>query len=164
MNMALIISVNAVIGLFAALLYYPESPLYIFSSVRLEELWLWSKYAAALSALLLVFALLSVDRNMRGRNVARIFSTFATTLQGMLNLLPAVLYAVFLQASFQAQLSIRGATITISAWELLLHLAIVILSWSTAAWLAFARKNRELEEAVAITAPDPARIADAQAR
>lgn len=161
-NMALIILINAILGLFAALLYYPESPLYIFSSVRLEELWLWSKYAAALSALLFVFALLSVDRNIRGRNVARIFSTFATTFQGMLNLLPAVLYAVLLQASLQAQLSVRGTTITISAWELLLHVAIVILSWSTASWLVFARKNRELEEVVAIT--DPTRIADAQAQ
>lgn len=162
--MALIILINAVLGLFAALLYHPESPLYIFSSARLEELWLWSKYAAALSALLFVFALLSVDRNIRGRNVARIFSTFATTLQGMLNLLPAVLYAVFLQASLQAQLPVRGTTITISARELLLHVTVVIISWSTAAWLAFARKNRELEEAVAITAPDPTRIADAQVR
>lgn len=161
--MGLIILINAVIGLFATLLYYPESPLYIFSSIKLEELWLWSKYEVSLSALLFVFALLAVDRNVRGRNVARIFSILATTLQGMLNLLPAVLYAVFLQTSLQSQLTIRGTTITISVWELILHVAVVIVSWSSAAWLAFARKNRELEEAI-VAPPDPTHLADIQAQ
>jgi len=146
--MPFIILANALLGLFVSLLYYPDSPLYIFPGAKLEEVWLWSKYSAFISALLFIFALLSVDTNIKGREIARSLSVFTSTLQGIMNLPPAALYLLFLHGSLFAKLTVRGNVFTLSSKVLFLHLAIIMISWTAAAWLAFGKKSRDLSERV----------------
>ena len=142
--MGLLILANAFLGLAIALLYYPESPLYLFAGIKLEELWLWSKYQAFIASLLFIFALLSVDTNIKGKELARSLSAFTATLQGLLNIFPAAMYLYFLHGATSAQLTLRGSTIGISSRELAFHLLIMLISWSTATWLVFSAKNKDL--------------------
>ncbi|MBE0446965.1 MAG: hypothetical protein IBX64_02475 [Actinobacteria bacterium] len=144
--MSFIILVNAFFGLTISLLYYPDSPLYIFPTARLEEFWLWSKYAAFFSALLFIFALLSADKNERGRELSRSLSAFTTTIQGLINLPPVILYITSLHGALSAQVMVRGNIFTISSRELFLHLALVIVSWMTATWLTLGKQGRGLSE------------------
>lgn len=146
--MSFILLVNAFFGLTISLLYYPDSPLCIFPNARLEEFWLWSKYAAFVSALLFIFALLSADKNERGRELARSLSVFTTTLQGLINLPPIILYAISLHGALSAQVTVRGNTFTVSSRELFLHLSLVIVSWITATWLTHKKQGVELPKIV----------------
>lgn len=144
--MIFVILINAIFGLTVGLLYYPDAPVYLFDDMKFEELWLWSKYAILVSGLLFVFSLLSLDSDNRGRELARSLSAFAATLQGILNLPPIIVYIIFLHGSSSAQIRVDGNVLTISAWVFFLHLALTIVTWSSAAWLALGKKNREFAE------------------
>lgn len=144
--MVFVILINAVFGIAVGLLYYPDSPVYLFDNMKFEELWLWSKYAVLVSGLLFVFSLLSLDSDTRGRELARSLSAFSATLQGILNLPPAIIYIMFLHGSLSAQIKIGENVLTISAGVLCLHLALTIISWASAAWLALGKKNRQFAE------------------
>jgi len=139
--MPLIILINAITGLMVALLYYPGSPINLFHGARIDEVWLWSKYAALAAGILFILSLLALDPNAKGRNLARKLSAFIILLQGILNLPPAAVYAIFLHGSSSAHLTIKKSTITISSAGLFLHLGVILICWSTAAWLAF-KKNK----------------------
>ncbi|HEY3375570.1 MAG TPA: hypothetical protein VGK02_11020 [Candidatus Aquicultor sp.] len=123
-----------------ALLYHPNSPLNLFPYAHVEELWLWSKYAIFLSSTLLVFTLLAVDSDPRGRDVARSLSAFIAFLQGMINLPPVVLYFIFLHGAQAAEISTRGGHIIISYTELFLHMMLVIVSLASSAWLCLVKR------------------------
>ncbi|NCO66367.1 MAG: hypothetical protein COW32_09710 [Candidatus Aquicultor secundus] len=152
--MPFIILVNALSGLIVALLYYPRSPWYLFGAVRLDELWLWSKYALFSSSLLFVFAVLALDKDAKGRGLARSLSAFIATLQGLLNLLPAVLYLIFLHGAATSRIAVHGYTLTITSRQLFLHLLLVTISWATALWLVLKGRERNITE--------PAQVLEAQ--
>ncbi|MCL6471434.1 MAG: hypothetical protein K6T91_01270 [Firmicutes bacterium] len=144
--MPFLILLSAIIGTVVSLLYYPSSPIYIFHNVILEEVWLWSKYSAFLAALLFIFTLLAFDNDIKGRDVARSLSAFVMVLQGILNLPPAISYAIFLRGSMYTELTARGGTIFISYKWLLLHIAVIVVSWATAVYLALRKKKQEFDE------------------
>lgn len=132
----LLIFVNGLFGLIVAALYYPSSPVYLFQSAHPEEIWLWSKYVASLSAVLVVLALLTLDTNNAGRDLARSISAFVSTLQGILCLPPVALYIVFLRGANSAAITVRGQSFTVTYAELFLLVMLAIVSWSSAAYLA----------------------------
>ncbi len=152
--MPFIILMNALCGLIVALLYYPRSPWYLFGAVRLEELWLWSKYALFCSSLLIVFAVLALDTDKKGRGLARSLSAFITTLQGLLNLPPAVLYFIFLHGAATSRITVHGYAFTITSRQLFLHLLLTAVSLATALWLALKGRERRTQE--------PAKLLEAQ--
>lgn len=144
--MPFIILVNALSGLIVALLYYPSSPWYLFGALRLDELWLWSKYALFSSSLLFVFAVLALDGDKKGQALARSLAAFIATLQGLLNLLPVILYLIFLRGSAVSSITAHGITLTITSRQLFLHLLLVAVSWSTSVWLVLKGRNSDVAE------------------
>ncbi|MDI6717192.1 MAG: hypothetical protein QME63_09665 [Actinomycetota bacterium] len=154
--MALIILINAIIGLWVALLYYPGSPFYLFQNIKLEEVWLWAKCSAFLAGLLFILALLSVDTDRRGRDIARSLASFVAVLQGISNVPPIIMYIIFLRGFATANIVIRGNLISISSRELILHIALAIISFSAAGWLAFKGRKPKSSESVECHAIDKA--------